>query len=80
MSPETKDGPMKATHDDTGHREVHRKNSGRDSANHSPCEAMMASPSLSSISDNHSVVSFNLKKVSPQFWDILYDVEPLLIA
>lgn len=36
------------------HNEVHRKNSGRDSANHSPSDVMMASPSLSSMSDNHS--------------------------
>ncbi|XP_066258050.1 KH domain-containing protein akap-1 [Euwallacea similis] len=33
---------------------IHRKNSGRDSANHSPSDVMLASPSLSSMSDNHS--------------------------
>ncbi|CAH0554392.1 unnamed protein product [Brassicogethes aeneus] len=31
-----------------------RRSSERDSANHSPAEVMLASPSLSSISDNHS--------------------------
>ncbi|CAG9864954.1 unnamed protein product [Phyllotreta striolata] len=34
--------------------DVHRQNSERDSANHSPSDVMLASPSLSSISDNHS--------------------------
>lgn len=33
---------------------LHRKNSGRDSANHSPSDVMLASSSLSSMSDNHS--------------------------
>lgn len=37
--------------------EVHRQSSERDSANHSPADVMLASPSLSSISDNHSEVS-----------------------
>lgn len=35
-----------------------RHSSERDSANHSPSDVMMASPSLSSISDNHSEVTF----------------------
>ncbi|KAL3267719.1 hypothetical protein HHI36_006849 [Cryptolaemus montrouzieri] len=34
--------------------ELHRQSSERDSANHSPADVMLASPSLSSISDNHS--------------------------
>ncbi|CAH1100191.1 unnamed protein product [Psylliodes chrysocephalus] len=33
---------------------LQRQNSERDSANHSPSDVMLASPSLSSISDNHS--------------------------
>lgn len=37
--------------------ELHRQSSERDSANHSPADVMLASPSLSSISDNHSEVS-----------------------
>lgn len=36
--------------------EAHRQSSERDSANHSPADVMLASPSLSSISDNHSEV------------------------
>lgn len=36
------------------HPEVCRKSSRRDSANHSPSDVMMASPSLSCMSDNHS--------------------------
>lgn len=36
---------------------LQRQNSERDSANHSPSDVMLASPSLSSISDNHSEVS-----------------------
>ncbi|XP_050304326.1 A-kinase anchor protein 1, mitochondrial isoform X2 [Anthonomus grandis grandis] len=40
--------------DPKSRREIHRKNSGRDSANHSPSDVMLASPSLSSMSDNHS--------------------------
>lgn len=35
-----------------------RQSSERDSANHSPADVMLASPSLSCISDNHSEVSF----------------------
>ncbi|XP_060528608.1 KH domain-containing protein akap-1 [Cylas formicarius] len=38
----------------TSVEELRRQHSGRDSANHSPSDVMMASPSLSSISDNHS--------------------------
>nr|CAI5817853.1 unnamed protein product [Callosobruchus analis] len=34
--------------------DLQRQSSERDSANHSPSDVMMASPSLSSISDNHS--------------------------
>ncbi|RZC35495.1 KH domain-containing protein C56G2.1 [Asbolus verrucosus] len=34
--------------------DIQRQNSDRDSANHSPADVMLASPSLSSISDNHS--------------------------
>ncbi|KAK9700615.1 KH domain [Popillia japonica] len=34
--------------------EMQRQNVERDSANHSPADVMLASPSLSSISDNHS--------------------------
>ncbi|KAL1494724.1 hypothetical protein ABEB36_010275 [Hypothenemus hampei] len=57
-----KESPKKEIKKDTkqkeeqqkGHRELHRKNSGRDSANHSPCDVIIASPSLSSMSDNHS--------------------------
>lgn len=37
-------------------RELQRQSSERDSANHSPSDAMLASPTLSSISDNHSEV------------------------
>lgn len=37
--------------------DLRRQSSERDSANHSPSDVMMASPSLSSISDNHSEVS-----------------------
>lgn len=40
------------------HEDIQRQSSERDSANHSPAEVMLASPSLSSISDNHSEVSF----------------------
>lgn len=36
--------------------EVHRQSNERDSANHSPVDVMLASPSLSSISDNQSEV------------------------
>ncbi|KAJ8967755.1 hypothetical protein NQ314_002636 [Rhamnusium bicolor] len=36
------------------HDELQRQSSERDSANHSPADVMLASPSLSSISDNHS--------------------------
>ncbi|KAG5868886.1 KH domain-containing protein akap-1 [Gonioctena quinquepunctata] len=36
------------------HVELLRQSSERDSANHSPSDVMLASPSLSSISDNHS--------------------------
>lgn len=36
--------------------ELQRQSSERDSANHSPADVMLASPSLSSISDNHSEV------------------------
>lgn len=39
------------------HEEIQRQTSERDSANHSPADVMLASPSLSSISDNHSEVS-----------------------
>lgn len=39
------------------HEELQRQSSDRDSANHSPADVMLASPSLSSISDNHSEVS-----------------------
>ncbi|XP_044271689.1 KH domain-containing protein akap-1 [Tribolium madens] len=38
----------------SNNNEVQRQNSERDSANHSPADVMLASPSLSSISDNHS--------------------------
>ncbi|KRT85600.1 K Homology domain containing protein, partial [Oryctes borbonicus] len=34
--------------------DIQRQNPDRDSANHSPADIMLASPSLSSISDNHS--------------------------
>lgn len=44
---------------------LHRKNSGRDSANHSPSDVMLASPSLSSMSDNHSEVSLCIKLSLP---------------
>lgn len=37
--------------------ELQRQSSERDSANHSPADVMLASPSLSSISDNHSEVN-----------------------
>ncbi|ERL88815.1 hypothetical protein D910_06197 [Dendroctonus ponderosae] len=57
VSPENQENSMGSEQNGTDHREIHRKNSGRDSANHSPCEAMLASPSMSSISDNHSVRS-----------------------
>lgn len=40
--------------------DLQRQSSERDSANHSPSDVMMASPSLSSISDNHSEVSIDL--------------------
>lgn len=38
--------------------DVHRRSTERDSANHSPADVMLASPSLSSISDSHSEVSY----------------------
>lgn len=41
----------------SGHSEINRHSSERDSANHSPADVMLASPSLSSISDSHSEVS-----------------------
>lgn len=44
---------------------LHRKNSGRDSANHSPSDVMLASSSLSSMSDNHSEVSLCIKLSLP---------------
>lgn len=37
--------------------DLHRQSIERDSANHSPADVMLASPSLSIISDNHSEVS-----------------------
>lgn len=37
--------------------DIQRQSSERDSANHSPSDVMLASPSLSSISDNHSEVN-----------------------
>lgn len=40
--------------------DIQRQNTDRDSANHSPADVMLASPSLSSISDNHSEVCFYL--------------------
>lgn len=40
------------------HEDLHRQSSERDSANHSPADVMLASPSLSSISDNHSEVRY----------------------
>lgn len=44
-----------ANSDNQNRREdLQRQSSERDSANHSPAEVMLASPSLSSISDNHS--------------------------
>lgn len=48
---------------------LHRKNSGRDSANHSPSDVMLASSSLSSMSDNHSEVSLCMK-LSPSIKDV----------
>lgn len=45
--------------------ELQRQSSERDSANHSPADVMLASPSLSSISDNHSEVS--TKSTSKRF-------------
>lgn len=42
------------------HEDLQRQSSERDSANHSPADVMLASPSLSSISDNHSEVSANV--------------------
>lgn len=52
-------------HEDTsnGHKselELQRQSNERDSANHSPADVMLASPSLSIISDNHSEVIFYL--------------------
>ena len=41
----------------SANNEVQRQNCERDSANHSPADVMLASPSLSSISDNQSEVS-----------------------
>lgn len=56
-----KETPKKREHrNSTGkkeHDELQRQSSERDSANHSPADVMLASPSLSSISDNHSEVS-----------------------
>lgn len=53
-----KETPKKREHrNSTGkkeHEELQRQSSERDSANHSPADVMLASPSLSSISDNHS--------------------------
>lgn len=37
--------------------DLHRQSNERDSANHSPADVMLASPSLSIISDNHSEVT-----------------------
>lgn len=55
-----KETPKKREHrNSTGkkeHDELQRQSSERDSANHSPADVMLASPSLSSISDNHSEV------------------------
>lgn len=41
-----------------GSSEEQRRGAERDSANHSPVDAMLASPSMSSYSDEHSEVSF----------------------
>lgn len=40
--------------------DLQRQSIERDSANHSPADVMLASPSLSIISDNHSEVSFKI--------------------
>ncbi|KAH1009934.1 hypothetical protein HUJ04_002224 [Dendroctonus ponderosae] len=68
VSPENQESSMESEQNGTDHREIHRKNSGRDSANHSPCEAMLASPSMSSISDNHSVVSVHVASFSSSIY------------
>lgn len=44
-----------------------RQSSERDSANHSPSDVMLASPSLSSISDNHSEVTKKTSIFSARF-------------
>ncbi|XP_028130291.1 KH domain-containing protein akap-1 [Diabrotica virgifera virgifera] len=53
-----KETPKKREHKHSSSKkdteELQRQNSERDSANHSPSDVMLASPSLSSISDNHS--------------------------
>ncbi|XP_072381189.1 KH domain-containing protein akap-1 [Diabrotica undecimpunctata] len=53
-----KETPKKREHKNSTSKkdseELQRQNSERDSANHSPSDVMLASPSLSSISDNHS--------------------------
>nr|CAH7750231.1 unnamed protein product [Callosobruchus chinensis] len=45
---------MTTDHGQSEKEDLQRQSSERDSANHSPSDVMMASPSLSSISDNHS--------------------------
>lgn len=55
-----KGGNKNAKSKPSEHEESQRQNSERDSANHSPADVMLASPSLSSISDNHSEVSTSL--------------------
>ncbi|KAJ8917581.1 hypothetical protein NQ315_000064 [Exocentrus adspersus] len=53
-----KENPNKRQHRNSAgkkeYEELQRQSSERDSANHSPADVMLASPSLSSISDNHS--------------------------
>lgn len=48
--------------------DIQRQSNERDSANHSPVDVMLASPSLSIISDNHSEVIFETLSI---FYDLL---------
>lgn len=51
---ETKSEAVAAATAITTEHDIQRQSSERDSANHSPADVMLASPSLSSISDSHS--------------------------
>lgn len=52
--------------------DIHRQSNERDSANHSPADVMLASPSLSIISDNHSEVNIVFLWIYFTFYTWIY--------